>query len=108
MIYEFRTYVAAPGKMEALLARFRDHTDRFFDKHGIRSIGYWTSNAEGEENQLMYLLAFDNEQQRGRAWAAFLADPERRAIFDVSDKEGKLVSNLTTRVMTPTAFSKLR
>ena len=40
-VYELRTYTCAEGKLEALKARFRDHTIRIFNKHGIESIGYW-------------------------------------------------------------------
>ena len=31
--YELRIYTAAEGKLEALNARFRDHTCSLFDKH---------------------------------------------------------------------------
>ena len=41
MIFEFRTYTAAPGKLEDLHNRFRNHTLGLFEKHGITSIGYW-------------------------------------------------------------------
>ena len=34
MIYELRTYEAAPGKLPALNARFRDHTRGLFERHG--------------------------------------------------------------------------
>lgn len=108
MIYEFRTYVASPGKLSALLDRFRDHTIGLFDKHGIQSIGYWTSSEKGEEDLLTYIVAFIDEQQRERAWAALREDPERIAIFEATDKGGKLVAQTSARVMTPTAFSQLQ
>src|ERR1019366_8010509 len=40
-VYELRTYYAAPGKMEALHARFRDHTLKYFEKHGLTVEGFW-------------------------------------------------------------------
>ena len=39
-VYELRTYYAAPGKLDALNARFRDHTCKLFEKHGMTNVGY--------------------------------------------------------------------
>ena len=40
-VYELRTYHIAPGKAEALHARFRDHTLKVFDKHGMKIEAFW-------------------------------------------------------------------
>ena len=37
-VFELRIYQAAPGKLEKLDARFRDHTSKLFEKHGIRNV----------------------------------------------------------------------
>ena len=34
-VYELRIYHAAPGKLGELLARFHDHTDKRFARHGM-------------------------------------------------------------------------
>src|SRR4051812_22612397 len=39
--FEMRTYYAAEGKMDALNARFRNHTNKLFAKHGMDLVGYW-------------------------------------------------------------------
>src|SRR4029453_345490 len=39
--FEMRAYYAAPGKLEDLQARFRDHTVKLFEKHGMTNVGYW-------------------------------------------------------------------
>lgn len=39
--YELRIYTAAPGKLPELLARFRNHTCKLFEKHGMENIGFW-------------------------------------------------------------------
>ena len=39
-VFELRTYTTHEGKLDALNARFRDHTVGLFKKHGIESIGY--------------------------------------------------------------------
>lgn len=105
MIYELRIYEAIPGRLPALLARFRDHTLRIWDKHGIRQAGFWTTLV-GESNQrLTYMLAWDSVADREKRWAAFLADPEWLAISAESEKEGPLVQNISNELLAPTAFS---
>src|ERR671913_2308340 len=57
-VFEMRTYTANPGKFEALKSRFRDHTTRLFEKHGMTNIGYWIPvDAPNSENTLIYILA---------------------------------------------------
>ena len=41
-VYEMRTYTATEGKLDAVNARFRDHTRRIFERHNMKSVGYWT------------------------------------------------------------------
>src|SRR5207302_10692120 len=36
-VYKLRVYHAAPGTLPELLARFREHTTKFFDKQGIKN-----------------------------------------------------------------------
>ena len=63
-LYELRIYTAAPGKLDALHARFRDDTLRLFEKHGIRNVGYWTGADEGRRERLYYLVAYPDRQAR--------------------------------------------
>ena len=72
--YELRTYIAAPGKLEALHARFRDHTNALFKKHGMTIVGFWQPVAKPD--QLIYILAYKDAAARDAAWAAFGTDPE--------------------------------
>src|SRR5690349_25175763 len=74
--YELRVYYAAPGKLDALHARFRDHTMKLFEKHGMVNLGYWVPAGENKENKLVYLLSFPNLEARKKSWAAFGTDPE--------------------------------
>ena len=73
-VFELRTYHAAPGKMDALNARFRDHTNALFKKHGMTIVGFW--QPVSRPDQLIYLLAYKDNAARDAAWAAFGADPE--------------------------------
>jgi len=107
MIYELRIYTAMPGKLPALSARFRDHTCALFDKHGIKNIGYWTNAVGGRNDELWYIVAFENMGQREQAWASFVADPEWKKVREESEKDGPLLHHLENRFLSPTSYSPL-
>ncbi|MBI5948953.1 MAG: NIPSNAP family protein [Chloroflexi bacterium] len=108
MIYELRIYTANPGKMRALQARFRDHTCRLFEKHGIKNVGYWTNAVGGRSDELWYMVGFEDMGQRDQAWANFAKDPEWQAAAAESEKDGPLVHHMTNQFMRPTDFSPLK
>jgi len=108
MIHELRVYTAHPGKMGALLARFRDHTTALFEKHGIVNVGYWLNSIGGRSDELLYILGYEDLAQRDRAWAAFQADPDWKKARADSEKDGPLVHHLENRILSPTNFSPLR
>lgn len=95
-LYELRIYVAAPGKLPDLHARFRDHTLRLFAKHGIENVYYWTisEGAEGDDpaNTLVYLVAHKDRASADAAWKAFLADPDWQAVSRASEANGPLLA----------------
>jgi NIPSNAP len=105
MIYELRIYRCMPGRLPALLSRFQNHTLRIWEKHGIRQAGFWTTLIGESNQQLTYMLAWDSMAERERRWGAFLADPEWIAISAETEKDGKLVQNISNQLLAPTAFS---
>ncbi|MDA8217554.1 MAG: NIPSNAP family protein [Dehalococcoidales bacterium] len=107
MIYELRIYDTLPGRLPNLHKRFAEHTLSLFEKHGLKSIGYW-EEAVGQNNRLVYLLAFENLQQREEAWQAFRSDPEWQAAQAESEKDGQIVSLVTNRILRPTAYSPMK
>src|SRR2546425_429879 len=74
-VYELRTYYAAPGKLDDLHARFRNHTMKIFEKHGMTNIGYWTP-LDNPDRKLIYMLAFASRDAAKQAWKDFQADPD--------------------------------
>lgn len=102
--YELRVYTAAEGKLEALHARFRNHTLKLFAKHKMTNIGYWTP-LENPERKLYYVLAYPSREAREAAWKAFIADPQRQAIFQESERDGKLVAGIESFLMHTLDFS---
>ncbi|MGO9108710.1 MAG: NIPSNAP family protein [Thermoguttaceae bacterium] len=108
-VYELRVYHANPGKLEALHARFRDHTCKLFQKHGIELIGFWTP-IQGEEakNTLYYMIAFPDAQTQTKAWQAFRDDPDWKKAKADSEKEGVLVNKVDSTNLKATDYSPLR
>lgn len=108
-VFELRIYKTNPGKLEALHARFRDHTMKLFAKHGIESVGYWTP-AEGEEakDTLIYLVAFPNAEAQKKAWDAFRADPDWKKAKADSEKDGVLVKKVESKNLKATDYSPIR
>src|SRR4051812_16087847 len=74
-VYEMRIYYAAEGKLDDLNARFRNHTLRLFQNHGIENVGYWVP-IDNKENKLAYLLAYPSREAREKSWKEFFADPD--------------------------------
>src|SRR5450631_1035436 len=108
-VFELRTYYAAPGKMEALHARFRDHTRKVFKKHNMTIIGFWSpTDAEQAKRQLVYLLAFPSQEAAAKSWKDFQADPEWTAVKEASEKDGKLVERIESVYLKPTDYSALK
>ncbi len=89
--FEMRIYHAAEGKLDALNARFRDHTCKLFEKHGMTNIGYWMP-LENPDRLLIYVLAYPNREARETSWKEFAADPDWVAAKNASEKDGKLVT----------------
>lgn len=102
--FELRTYYAAPGKLDALQARFRDYTCKGFEKHGMTNIGYWLP-LENPDNKLVYVLAFPSREAAEKSWKAFMDDPDRQAFFKGTEANGKLVDKFESVFLKATDFS---
>ena len=102
--FEMRTYYANEGKLDELQARFRDHTLKLFKKHGMTNIGYWVPK-KNDDNTLIYILAYPNQEARESSWKAFLADPQWKAAYKASIANGKLVAKIKSIPMKATHYS---
>lgn len=102
--FEMRVYYAAPGKLDDLNARFRNHTVKLFEKHGMENIGYWMP-IDNKDQKLVYVLAYPSREAREKSWKAFMADPEWQAAYKASEVQGKLVAKVETYYMTATDYS---
>ena len=108
-VYELRTYTAAPGKFDALHARFRDHTLKLFSKHGMQHVGYWTpADAPLSENTLIYVISHESREAAKKSWDAFRADPEWIKARDASQKDGSLTTKVESVYLNPTDYSPIK
>ena len=108
--FELRTYYAAPGKLEALNARFRDHTCALFKKHGMEIVGFWipTDQDQGAENKLVYLLVHRSREAAKQSWKDFGNDPEWQKARTESEVNGKLTEKVESVFLSATDYSPLK
>ena len=108
-VYELRTYTCNEGKLEALKARFRDHTIEIFKRHGMESIGYWVpQDPEKSKTTLIYIISHASREAANKNWADFRNDPEWKKVATESEANGKIVAKVDSVFMDPTDFSKLK
>lgn len=109
-IYELRTYTAAEGKLDNVVARFRDHTVRIFERHHMKSVGYWLPT-EGDKagTTLIYILEHPNREEARKNWAEFGADPEWQKVRAESEVNGRILAKSPESVfMNATDFSAIK
>jgi len=106
LVYELRVYHAAPGKLSDLERRFREHTIQIFDRHGMKSVAYWTPLDEPEKsNTLIYILQHPSREAAAANWKSFGDDPEWKTVRDKSEANGKLVEKVDSTFLALTDFS---
>ena len=108
-VYELRTYTAPEGKLGDLNARFRDHTIRIFNKHGMKSVIYLSpQDAPDSANTLIYVLEHPSREAAKKAWADFQADPEWVKVAADSQVNGRIVSKVVSVFADPTDYSPMK
>ena len=108
-VYELRTYHCFDGKLDNLKARFRDHTIEIFNRHGMKSIGYWIpQDAPASQNTLIYVLEHPSREEGEKNWKAFQADPEWKKVSAASEEGGKIVEKVDRVWMNAADFSPMK
>ena len=106
-VYELRTYTAPPGKLDALLARFRDHTMRIFERHGMENIGYAVpvEKADGAGEKLVYMIGHKSREAAKESWKNFSADPEWKEVSAKSQADGRIVTKVESVFLSVADFN---
>jgi hypothetical protein len=108
-VFELRTYTTIPGRLDALHARFSNHTIALFERHGITNIGYFVpQDAPLAENTLIYVIAHDSREAAKASWAAFVADPDWLAAREASISDGPIIDSIESVFMDATDYSMMK
>lgn len=106
-VYELRIYTCEPGRLDALHKRFREHTVKLFEKHGMTNVAYWTPTDEPRsKDTLIYVLRHKSREAAKASWDAFRADPEWAQVREASEQDGKILAKAPEAwYMTATDYS---
>jgi hypothetical protein len=108
-VFELRTYTAPEGKLGELNARFRNHTMRIFQKHGMANVAYFTpEDAPLSQNTLVYVISHASREAAKQSWAAFGKDPEWQKVAQESQVNGKIVASVVSQFLVPTDYSPMK
>jgi hypothetical protein len=108
-VFEIRTYHTLPGRLDALHKRFREHTMKIFEKHGMTNVAYWTfEDSPARENTLIYVISHASREQAKKNWSDFNADPEWQKVSADSQLDGKIVEKVESVFVDATDYSPLR
>lgn len=136
-IFELRTYVATPNNLDNLNARFRDHTVKLFEKHGMTNVGYFNF-ADGEKTTvgdllkgcsaagkdasdvkpdteakplaLVYLISHKSTDAMKASFGKFGQDPAWQSALAASHKNGSLTAKngVKSLVLKATDYSPMK
>jgi hypothetical protein len=108
-VFEIRTYTTPPGKLDELHKRFREHTMKFFERHGMTNIIYWTPQDPAlAENTLVYVLSHESKSAAEKSWAAFRDDPEWQKVKSASEANGPIVTKVESVFLNATDYSPMK
>ena len=108
-VFEIRTYHTFPGRLDALNKRFREHTMKLFEKHGMSNVGYWVpQDSPARETTLIYVISHASREAAKANWAAFVADPEWKKIAEASQVDGKIIERIESVYMDATDYSPIK
>src|SRR4051812_47240292 len=108
-VFEIRTYHCLPGRLEALHKRFREHTMKIFEKHGMTNVAYWTfEDSPAKASTLIYVISHASREQAKKNWDEFSNDPEWKAVAAASEADGKIVEKVDSVFVDATDYSPLR
>jgi hypothetical protein len=107
-VYELRIYTPNQGKLDAVNARFRDHTRTIFDRHHMKSVGYWLPTEGERAGTFIYILEHPSREAASKNWEEFNADPEWQKVKAESEANGKLVAKVEPIFMAPTDYSPIK
>lgn len=108
MIYQLRIFKDHPGRVQAHLDRFRDHTNELLEKHGAKMVGCWRALDEGHKDEVVYLVAYESVESMEAGQRAFNTDPEQARMVAASEEDGPIIISRDNWVLEPAECSVLK
>jgi len=107
-VFELRIYSVLPGRMDAMNARFKDHTNALLTKHHMTLIGFWQPQGDDASKKLYYLVAHKSRKEAEANWKEFVNDPDWKSAQAASEKDGKIVEKVDRIWLDPTEYSMMK
>ncbi|MFL6551446.1 MAG: NIPSNAP family protein [Povalibacter sp.] len=108
-VFELRTYTTPEGKLDELHKRFREHTTKIFERHGMTNVAYWTpQDPPLAGHTLIYVISHKSRADAEKNWAAFRDDPEWQKVKAASEANGPIVTKVESVFMRPTDYSAMK
>ena len=107
-VFELRIYTVLPGRMDAMNARFKNHTNALLTRHHMTLLGFWQPQGEDANKKLYYLVAHKNRKEAEANWKAFVEDPDWKVARDASEQDGKIVEKIDRIWLDPTDYSMMK
>jgi hypothetical protein len=108
-VFEIRTYHTFPGRLDALHKRFREHTMKLFEKHGMTNVGYWVpEDSPARDSTLIYVISHASREAAQASWKAFGSDPVWKKVAAESEADGKIVERIESVFMSATDYSPIK
>ncbi|PKZ64124.1 NIPSNAP family containing protein [Gordonia terrae] len=106
MLYEIREYIAVPGRFDALIEMFNNHTIPALDKYGIELVQAGTTwVGDNSFNELVYTLAFGGVADLESKWAQVTNDAEWLSAFATIGADGPFIHSMKRRLVDSAAIA---
>jgi hypothetical protein len=109
-IYELRVYEASTYRqLDFMHQRFHPAEIDVFKSCGILPNFYADTFIGPNLPNMVYMVPFESEAHREKAWAAFRAHPDWKKIAEEwMRKSGELARNISSSILVPTSYSMIR
>ena len=108
-VFELRTYTTPEGRLNDLHKRFREHTMKIFERHGMTNVGYWTpQDPPLAGHTLIYVISHKSRADAEKSWKDFRDDPEWQKVKAASEANGQIVTKVESVFLETTDYSPMK
>jgi hypothetical protein len=104
-LYELRAIQAAPGKLDALHGRLRDHQIPLLKEHGVFTEAVFVPAGENPQELVYLLTAAEGLGPMEEGWTGFRKEPKWLKTSEETDSDGQLVAQERNQRLVTTFWS---